>query len=66
MIASVQRDEDLERWRRMSPAERLAIALDLMDLGWLYLLRLSPEERERRLELSREPWNPPHPKGDGR
>ena len=28
--------------------------------GWLYYLGMfSPEEARRRLQLSREPWNPP-------
>jgi hypothetical protein len=44
----------------MAPADRLRIALDLTDLAWRFLMRLPPEERERRLALSREPWNPPH------
>ena len=43
----------------MSPAERLKIALDLTDLAWQFLLRLPAEERERRLAIAREPWNPP-------
>lgn len=45
----------------MKPEERLRIALDLIDLGWRFLLRLPVEEAERRLELAREPWNPPAP-----
>jgi hypothetical protein len=55
----VQHPQDLERWRKMSPAERLRIALDLTDLAWQFLLRLPAEERERRLAIAREPWNPP-------
>lgn len=51
--------DDIERFRRMEPAERLKIGLDLTDLAWRFLLRLPPEEIQRRLDLAREPWNPP-------
>ena len=52
-------EEDLARFRRMTPAERLKIGLDLTDMAWRFLLRLPPEEIQRRLDLGREPWNPP-------
>ena len=45
----------------MKPEERLKIGLDLMEFGWLFLMRLEPRERQRRLDLRREPWNPPEP-----
>jgi len=51
--------EDLERFRRMKPEERLKIGLDLTDFAWRFLLRLPPTEIQRRLDLGREPWNPP-------
>jgi hypothetical protein len=51
--------ESLDSYRRMTPAERLRIGLDLMDFGWGFLLALPPEERQRRLDLARQPWNPP-------
>jgi hypothetical protein len=53
----VLRPEDLERFRRMKPEERLKIGLDLTDAGWRFLLRLPPEEIQRRLDLGRQPWN---------
>ena len=62
----MQRPEDLERWRAMRPEERLRIGLDLTDLAWRFLLRLSVEEAQRRLDLAREPWNPPKSPGAGR
>jgi hypothetical protein len=40
----------------MKPEERLRIGLDLTDSAWLFLLRLPAEERQRRLDLGREPW----------
>ena len=51
--------EDIERFRRMTPAERLKIGLDLTELSWRFLVRLPPEEAQRRLDLGRVPWNPP-------
>jgi hypothetical protein len=57
----VQRPEDLERFKRMKPEERLKIGLDLTDSAWRFLLRLPPAEIQRRLELARGPWNPPAP-----
>jgi len=58
--------EDVERFRKMKPVERLRIGLDLTDLAWRFLLRLPPEEIQRRLDLAREPWNPPPPSGRNR
>jgi hypothetical protein len=57
--AAMQHLEDLQRWRAMSPAERARIGVDLTDLAWRFLLRLSAEESQRRLDLAREPWNTP-------
>ena len=45
--------ERLEAYQRMTPAEKWAETLALMDFGWEMLLRLPLEERERRLELMR-------------
>ena len=45
--------ERLEAYRRMTPGERWALTLDLLDYGWEMLLRLPPEERERRLCIMR-------------
>jgi hypothetical protein len=53
--------EDIQRFRAMTPAERLRIALHLRAIGWRFLLRLSKEEAQRRLDCAREPWNPPRP-----
>jgi hypothetical protein len=52
-------EEYLEAVRRMQPAERLKLSLDLMDLSWAFLFRHPPEEIQRRLAVSRKPWNPP-------
>jgi hypothetical protein len=45
--------ERIEAYRRMTPAERWAETLVLLDYGWEMLLRLPREERERRLEAAR-------------
>lgn len=45
--------ERLEAYRRMTPAERWAETLRLLEFGWEMLQRLPPEERERRLEIAR-------------
>ena len=45
--------ERLDAYRRMSPAERWAETLNLLDYGWEMLLRLPDEEIERRLEAAR-------------
>ena len=45
--------ERLEAYRRMTPAQKWAETLALADYGWQMLLRLAPEERERRLEIMR-------------
>lgn len=37
----------------MTPAERWAETLTLLDYGWEMLMSLPPEERERRLEIMR-------------
>ena len=53
-------EEDIERFRRMTPDERARIAIDLTDLGWRFLQALPPAEAQRRLDLSRKGrWNPP-------
>jgi len=44
----------------MSPEERARVGLDLAAWGWQFLSILPPEERQRRLDLSKaRPWNPP-------
>ena len=54
------RDEDIERFRRMTPDQRARIAVDLTEFGWRFLQTLPPEEAQRRLDLSRRRlWNPP-------
>ena len=37
----------------MTPAERSAETVGLIEAGWRVLLSLPPEERERRLEILR-------------
>jgi hypothetical protein len=49
----------IESVRRMTPAERLRLGLDLMNFAWRFLDRLPIEERQRRLDLARRPWRPP-------
>jgi hypothetical protein len=49
----------LERFRQMTPAERLALGMALLEMAWGFLMHLPPEERQRRLRLARPPWNPP-------
>ena len=46
-------EERLEAYRRMTPAERWAETLALLDYGWEILSRLPHAERERRLEAAR-------------
>ncbi|MFY9346004.1 MAG: hypothetical protein WAT39_26170 [Planctomycetota bacterium] len=49
----------LERIRQMTPAERLAMGMALLDQAWGFLMHLPVAERQRRLDLARPPWNPP-------
>lgn len=51
--------EYLDALRRMKPEERLKIGIDLTDAAWAFLSRLPAQEIQRRLDLGREPWNPP-------
>jgi len=44
----------------MKPEDRLRIGLDLTELAWKFLVRLPPEEAQRRLDLSRQPWSAPN------
>jgi len=52
-------EEQIQALRAMTPAERLRLGIDLTDLAWRFLATLPPEEAQRRLDLRREPWNPP-------
>lgn len=45
--------ETLERYRRMTPGDRLALALRLTDEATPYLFAGTPEQVERRFELLR-------------
>ena len=58
-IRDVLHPENIERLRRMTPDERARIGLGLTDLAWRFLMTLPPEERQRRLDSTRERWNPP-------
>jgi hypothetical protein len=52
--------EDIERFRNMTPAERIELGFQLADMGWRFLRTLPPEEEQRRLTIARgRPWNPP-------
>jgi hypothetical protein len=56
----MQHPEDIERWRRMTPAERLEIALHLRRIGWQFLRRLPAAEAQRRLDIALDKqWNLP-------
>jgi hypothetical protein len=45
--------ERLEAYRRMTPAEKWAVTVELIEGGWRMLLSLPPEELDRRLEIMR-------------
>jgi len=45
--------ERLEAYRKMTPAQKWAETVELIESGWRMLLSLPPEERERRLETMR-------------
>jgi hypothetical protein len=45
--------ETLERYRQMTPGERLALAFQLTDEATPYLFAGSPEQVKRRFELLR-------------
>jgi hypothetical protein len=49
----------LEKLKRMTPGERLAMGMNLLDIAWGFLMHLPAEERLRRLQLARPAWNPP-------
>jgi len=49
----MQSEEQLAAFRRMTPEERWAITRELMDFAWRYLMTLTAEDRERRLEAAR-------------
>lgn len=52
--------EDIERFKAMTPEERVRLGLDLANFGWLFLENLTPAERQRRLDtIKRKPWRPP-------
>lgn len=53
------RPEDLERLRKLTPSERARMGIEATRLAWRFLRALTPEERQRRLDRAREPWNPP-------
>lgn len=43
----------IESFRRMTPGERWAITVQLMEFAWRDLMALDPAERERRLDIAR-------------
>ena len=49
----MQSRETLERYRRMSNAERFKISLQMIDEAWPHLFRGTPEQVARRFELLR-------------
>jgi hypothetical protein len=55
----VIRDQDIEALRKLTPGQRVVMGIEATRAAWRFLLRLPPAERQRRLDLAREPWNPP-------
>jgi hypothetical protein len=55
MIGACSGPEALERIRRMTPGERLALGMALTETAWGFMKHLPREERERRLRLRRGP-----------
>ncbi len=51
--------EEIEQLRRMTPAQRIEMGLGLLRLAWAFLANLPAAEVQRRLDLSKQPWNPP-------
>jgi hypothetical protein len=49
IIALVIGEEEIRRYREMTPEERFEIFRQLMDFAWDLLLELPEEERRRRL-----------------
>lgn len=46
-------EEQLEAYRRMTPAQKWEETMMLLDFGWEILMSLPAEERERRIEIMR-------------
>lgn len=44
-------EEQLEQYRRMTPGERLALSLRMIEENWPYLMRGTKEEVDRRFDL---------------
>jgi hypothetical protein len=55
------REEDIEELRKLTPGDRARMGIEATRLAWRFLVRLTPEERQRRLDRAREPWDPPRP-----
>ena len=53
------RDEDIEALRKLTPGQRAVMGIEATRVAWRFLMQLPPAERQRRLDLAREPWNPP-------
>ena len=45
--------ETIERYRQMTPSQRLALALRAMRENWPYMFEGTPEQIDRRFELLR-------------
>jgi hypothetical protein len=52
-VAMMLSQETIERYRRMTPEERLALTLEAMREAWPALLAGPPEVVDRRFELIR-------------
>jgi len=61
MLECVIRDQDIEALRKLTPGQRAVMGIEATRVAWRFLLQLPPAERQRRLDLAREPWNPPRP-----
>lgn len=61
MLENVIRDKDIEALRKLTPGQRAVMGIEATRTAWRFLLQLPAAERQRRLDLAREPWNPPRP-----
>jgi hypothetical protein len=55
----VIRDKDIEALRKLTPGQRARMGVETTRIAWRFLARLTPAERQRRLDRAREPWNVP-------
>jgi len=59
ILEGVISDKDIEALRKLTPGQRAVMGIEATRTAWRFLLTLTPEERQRRLDLAREPWRWP-------